>query len=137
MILVDTSILIGYFKGIDTEPYQKLDSLIDNNIPFGICNPVYQEILQGAKNMSEFKLLREYLDRLTIYDLRYGKKSYEMAALMYYKCRKAGITPRSTVDMIIAQTAIDNNLLLFHNDTDFIKIASVVTDLKLLSSEAI
>ncbi|MCG7281915.1 PIN domain nuclease [Chryseobacterium taklimakanense] len=137
MILVDTSILIGYFKGIDTEPYQKLDSLIDNDIPFGICNPVYQEILQGAKNMSEFKLLREYLDRLTIYDLRYGKKSYEMAALMYYKCRKAGITPRSTVDMIIAQTAIDNNLLLFHNDTDFIKIASVVTDLKLLSPEAI
>ena len=60
------------------------------------------------------------------------KKSYENAALMYYKCRKAGITPRSTIDMLIAQTAIDNNLLLFHNDTDFVKISSVIPELKLL-----
>ena len=29
-----------------------------------------------------------------------------------------GVTPRSTIDLIIAQTAIDNNLLLFHNDKD-------------------
>jgi predicted nucleic acid-binding protein len=132
MILIDTSILIGYFKGIKGEPYNRLDSFIEQNIPLGICNQVYQEVLQGAKNEKEFVLLNEYLNTLDFYDLRYGKKSYENAAWIYYKCRKAGITPRSTIDLVIAQTAIDNNLLLFHNDNDFIQISRVIPDLKLL-----
>ena len=69
---------------------------------------------------------------MDFYDLRYGKKSYENAAWLYFKCRKAGITPRSTIDVLIAQIAIDNNLLLFHNDNDFVQIAQVIPDLKLL-----
>jgi len=132
MILIDTSILIGYFKGLKGYPYDKLDSLIDQNIPIGICNQIYQEVLQGAKNEKEFELLREYLSTMDIYDLLYGKKSYENAAWLYFKCRKAGITPRSTIDLIIVQIAIDNNLLLFHNDKDFVQISKVAPDLKLL-----
>jgi len=69
---------------------------------------------------------------MDFYDLRYGKKSYENAAWLYFKCRKAGVTPRSTIDLIIAQTAIDNHLLLLQHDSDFIKIAKVISDLKLL-----
>jgi len=69
---------------------------------------------------------------MDFYDLRYGKKSYENAALLYLNCRKAGITPRSTIDLIIAQIAIDNNLLLFHNDKNFIQISEVNSNLKLL-----
>ena len=68
---------------------------------------------------------------MDMYDLRYGKKSYENAAYLYFKCRKAGITPRSSIDLIIAQTAIDNNLLLFHNDKDFVQISKVIPKLKL------
>ncbi|MCL1933825.1 MAG: PIN domain nuclease [Candidatus Azobacteroides sp.] len=132
MILIDTSILIGYFKGLKDKPYNKLDFLIDQNIPFGICNQVYQEILQGAKDEKEFDILKEYLYTMNFYDLCYGKKSYENAAWLYFKCRKAGITPRSTIDVIIAQIAIDNNLLLFHNDKDFVQISQVIPDLKLL-----
>ena len=132
MILIDTSILVGYFKGLKGNPYDKLDSLIDQNTPIGICNQVYQEILQGAKDEKEFCILREYLDTMNFYDLLYGKKSYESAAWLYFKCRKAGITPRSTIDLIIAQIAIDNNLLLFHNDNDFVQISKVIPDLKLL-----
>jgi len=132
MVLVDTSILIGYFKGLKGKPYDMLDIFIDDNIPFGICNQVYQEILQGAKNEKEFNTLKEYLNTMHIYDLRYGKKSYENAARLYFECRKNGVTPRSTIDLIIAQTAIDNNLLLFHNDSDFIQISKINPDLKLL-----
>ena len=132
MILVDTSILIGYFKGLKEEPYEKFDNIIDQNIHFGICNYVYQEVLQGAKDNTEFNLLKEYLNTMYFYDVRFGKKSYENAALLYFKCRKAGITPRSTIDLIIVQIAIDNNLSLFHNDKDFVQIAKVTNDLKLL-----
>ena len=132
MILVDTSILIGYLKGLKGESYDKLDSFIDQNIPMGICNQVYQEVLQGAKNEKEFGVLKEYLNTMDFYDLRYGKKSYENAAWLYFKCRKAGVTPRSTVDLIIAQIAIDNHLLLLHDDRDFVQISQIVPELKLL-----
>jgi len=132
MILIDTSILIGYLKGIKGEPYDTFDKIIDNNVPFGICNQVYQELLQGAKNEREFNLLKEYLDNIDIYDLRYGKKSYENAALMYMNCRKVGITPRSSIDMIIAQTAIENNLILFHNDKDYVNIATINKNLRIM-----
>ncbi len=132
MILVDTSVLIGYLKGKRGISYDYLESIINNNIPFGICNYVYQELLQGVKDDKEFKQLKEYLDDLTFYDLLNGRKSYENAALMYMKCRKAGITIRSTVDMIIAQTAIENQLYLLHNDTDYINIAKVIKELKLI-----
>jgi predicted nucleic acid-binding protein len=93
---------------------------------------VYQEVLQGAKNEKEFELLKEYLNTIDIYDVCYGKKSYEDAAKLYIKCRKAGITPRSTIDLIIAQIAIDNNLLLFHNDNDFVQISQIASGLRLL-----
>ena len=130
--MVDTSILIGYLKGLKGEPYDRLDRLIDLNIPIGICNQVYQEVLQGAKNEKEFNILKEYLSMMDVYDLCYGKKSYENAAWIFFKCRKAGVTPRSTIDLIIAQTAIDNNLILFHNDNDFVQISKVIPELKLL-----
>jgi len=132
MILIDTSVIIGYLKGFKGEPFDRLDSLIEHNIPVGVCNHVYQEVLQGAKDEKEFGQLKEYLNTMDFYELRYGKKSYEDAALLYFKCRKAGITPRSTIDLIIAQIAIDNHLLLLHHDSDFVKISQVIPDLKLL-----
>lgn len=132
MILLDSSVLIGYLKGDKGKPFDTLDTLIEREIPFGICPLVYQEVLQGAKNEKEFKLLKEYLGGMATYDVRYGKKSYEEAALMYFKCRKAGVTPRGTVDMIIAQTAIENHLMLLHSDRDYVNIASVISELKLL-----
>jgi predicted nucleic acid-binding protein len=71
MILVDTSILIGYFKKPDGTPYDKMDYIIDHGIPYGICNYVYQELLQGARNEKEYNLLKEYLGTLPFYDLQY------------------------------------------------------------------
>ena len=54
MILIDTSVIIGYLKDFKGEPYDRVDTLIDHNIPIGICNHVYQEVLQGAKDEKEF-----------------------------------------------------------------------------------
>ena len=131
MILVDTSVLIGYFKKSVGLPYDKMDYIIDNDIPYGICNYVYQEILQGSKNKQEFDLLNEYLTTLPFHDLLYGKQSFENAALMFFNCRKKGITIRSTLDLIIAEIAIENSLYLLHNDMDFTNIAKIYGNLKI------
>lgn len=131
MVLVDTSVLIGYFKGLTGIPCDKLNYIVDNDIPFGICNYVYQELLQGSRNDQEYKLLKEYLSTFPFYDLRYGRESFENTALLYIHCRKKGITIRSTLDLVIAEIAIENNLYLLHDDIDYTNIAKVNKDLKI------
>ena len=130
MILVDTSVLINYFKGINNYKTEKFEEVSKNGIIFGINNFIYQEILQGASTEKEFKLLNQYLSSQKFYELNYGTKSYENAAKIYYLCRKKGVTPRSTIDLLIAETAIENNLFLLHDDNDFTEIAFIVGELK-------
>ena len=130
MILVDTSVLINYFKGINNYKTEKLEEILKNGIIFGINNFIYQEILEGASTEKEFKLLNQYLSSQKFYELNYGTKSYENAAKIYYSCRKKGVTPRSTIDLLIVETAIENNLFLLHDDNDFTEIAFIVGKLK-------
>ena len=61
MILVDTSVFINYFKGVENESTIKFDKIISENIQFGINNYIYQELLQGSANQKEFNSLYEYL----------------------------------------------------------------------------
>jgi len=131
MILVDTSVLIGYFRGIEGQVYDKMNYLVNNEIPFGICHYVYQELLQGSANEQEYKLLKDYLTTLPFYGLRSGNESFENAALMYMNCRKKGITVRSTIDLLIAEIAIENDLYLFHNDNDYTNISKMCKILKI------
>ena len=46
-------------------------------------------------------------------------------------CRKQGYTIRSTIDLIIAQIAIENDLFLLHNDRYFDNISQVIKELKI------
>jgi hypothetical protein len=74
--------------------------------------------------------LYQYLNSQKFYSLK-NKQSYSDAALLYFKCRKQGVTIRSTIDLLIAQTAIENDLFLLHFDNDFINMSKVITSLKL------
>ena len=130
MILVDTSVLIDFFRGVKNDKVEKLRSVIINRIPYGVCSLVYMELLQGAKTEKEYELLRKYLATQIFYELKNGRESYETAAMNYLKCRRNGVTVRSTIDMIITQIAIENGLFLLHDDSDYSLIAKVVTDLK-------
>lgn len=51
--------------------------------------------------------------------------SWQAAARIYYDLRRQGLTVRSPIDCCIAQTALQNDLLLVHNDRDFETIAQV------------
>jgi predicted nucleic acid-binding protein len=48
-----------------------------------------------------------------------------------FTCRRSVITIRSTVDLLIAETAIENNVYLLHNDNDFNNLAGIVPELKI------
>lgn len=100
MILVDTSVMIDYLKGVENEPVRAFDRVLDIGIPYGINEFIFQEVLQGAKTVQEFNRLKEYLESIFFYSLKYGKESYEQAVLMNFNCRRSGITVRSTIDLL-------------------------------------
>jgi predicted nucleic acid-binding protein len=135
MILVDTSVLVDYLKGKNNTSTQALDYIIDSGIPYGINDFIYQELLQGSKTIEEFQKLKEYLETIPFYYLRCGKESFEKAAYLNFACRRSGTTIRSTIDLLIAQTAIENNLILLHNDKDFENIATIIPELKLYTKQ--
>lgn len=127
MVLVDTSVLIDYLKGANNKPAEKFQALLDSGISYGINQFIYQELLQGVKTEESFYKLKEYLDTQRFYKLKDEKESFAEAALIYLKCRKKGMTINSTIDCLIARTALENNLYLLHNDSDFEKMAKVVS----------
>ena len=127
MILVDTSVLIDFFKGNTNEPADKLKRIILQGIPFGISSVIYQEILQGAKTKKEYNILQEYLSTQRFFHPKDAINSYAAAAEIFFTCHKKGITIRSTIDCLIAQTALEHDLFLLHNDRDFNAIASIIT----------
>lgn len=131
MILVDTSVLIDYLKGTDNKFVSLFDEIIGKHIPYGICEFIYQEVLQGSKTTAEFSTLKEYFETIPFYYLSGGKESYEKAAYINFTCRRSGITIRSTVDLLIAQIVIENNLYLLHNDSDFTNMAKFIPKLKI------
>jgi predicted nucleic acid-binding protein len=131
VVLVDTSVMIDYLTDNENDPMLKFQYVLDHNIPFGINLFVYQEVLQGIKTERDFDRVKRHLDTQRFYSLKDEKESFASAAKIYFRCRKKGVTIGSTIDCLIAQTAIENSLFLLHNDSDFDNIAKVITDLKI------
>jgi predicted nucleic acid-binding protein len=126
MILVDTSVLIDFLTGRKNESSQKLRAVLQHGVPFGINALIYQEVLQGAKSDKEYETLKRYLESQRFYHPKDPVESFAKAARIYFDCRRSGVTIRSTVDCIIAQTAVEHDLLLLHNDRDFNAMATII-----------
>ncbi len=126
MILVDTSVLIDFFKGRKNNSCQKFELILNKGLPFGINSFIFQELLQGAKTDKEYRMLKKYLETQRFYHLNDPINSFAAAARIYFDCQKKGITIRSTIDCLIAQTALEYDLLLLHNDNDFNAMTAVI-----------
>lgn len=125
MVLVDTSVLVDFFRAKSTPATLQLESIIDTQLC--ITPIIFQELLQGARNDSEFSLLRDFLGTQLFCYPTDAVATFERAAGIYFTSRRQGVTIRSSVDCLIAQIAIDNNLPLLHDDYDFVAIAKVST----------
>ena len=131
MILVDTSVFIDYLKGQNNDSTKRFEYILESKIPYGINDYIYQEILQGSRDLKEFSILKDYFETIPFYYLQNGKESYEKASMINILCKQNGITIRSTIDLLIAETAIEHNLYLLHNDNDFKFMSKVVKNLKI------
>jgi hypothetical protein len=125
MVLVDTSILIDFLRGSDNAAVRRFQQILESNIPFGITPLIYLEVLQGTRTDKDYAPVKSYLETHRVFSLLDEKESYAAAARIYFDCRRKGITINSTVDCLIAQTAIENDLTLLHNDADFDRMRRV------------
>jgi hypothetical protein len=96
----------------------------------GITDLIYMEILQGAKSESAFKKLQRYFSTQKFYRFADPQSSYEKAASLYLSCRRQGITVRSSIDCLIAQCALENELILLHHDRDYKNLQKIMPRLK-------
>lgn len=134
MYLIDSSVWINYLRGQYSSARSFFAEILESRFTFGLTEIIYQEVLQGAASLKDFELLKEFLGSQHFYTPLLAENSYEQAAKIYFNCRKKGITIRSTTDCLIAQIAIEYDLILVHDDQDYLRIASVCKKLKLYNN---
>jgi predicted nucleic acid-binding protein len=122
MLLIDTSVWISVFRDRTGLVRQQLEVIIAERQVF-LTRFTQLELLQGSMNEQEWILLSSYLKTQDYMELT--PHSWQAAARIYYDLRRQGLTVRSPIDCCIAQAAMENNLLLIHNDRDFETIAQV------------
>ena len=117
MILVDSSVWIAFFNGQATPEADCLDRLLGAE-PLLIGDLILAEVLQGFRRDADYRKAKALLDALEFRVLG-GKAIAVAAADNYRRLRRAGITPRKTIDMIIGTYCIVHGLELLHADRDF------------------
>ena len=117
MILVDTSVWIDYFRGIETGPSTLLNSLFGRT-PIAVGDIIAAEVLQGVRDDREYRQVKRVFDAFDHVDLC-GYDLAVKAAENYRVLRSKGITVRKTIDTLIATRCIEDGLTLLHSDKDF------------------
>ena len=122
MILVDSSVWIDYFNGKRSWQTDLLDNYL-SNVPIIMGDLILTEVLQGFKSDKDYEAAKAFLNALPFRQMG-GYNVAIQSAQNYRRLRKAGITVRKTIDIIIATFCIIEELTLLHDDHDFNPIAS-------------
>lgn len=119
MILVDSSVWIGLFRGDDTPQTRLMVSLLQNDDEeLSIADIILLEVLQGFRSEKQAKTALQSIEGLPCFELG-GKPLAVLAASNYRHLRKKGVTIRSTIDCLIATFCVENDFSLLHDDRDF------------------
>lgn len=132
MILIDASAFIEFLNRTGSRADILIEQLIRDDDGIALADLTLTEILQGIKNDREFREVKASLLTFPILSLK-SPESCVAAAELHRKCRKKGLTIRSTIDLLIAQIALEHHATLLHNDRDFDAIAQMC-DLKVLAA---
>ncbi|MCU0599213.1 MAG: PIN domain nuclease [Desulfobacterales bacterium] len=122
MMIVDTSVWIEIFTDKTGSAVKAFKAFVGSE-DYALTRFTQMELLQGAKNEKEWRLLSDYLS--TQLYVETSAHTWEDAARIYYELRRKGRTVNSPIDCCIAQLAIENGAVLLHQDQDFEQIARI------------
>jgi predicted nucleic acid-binding protein len=117
VVLVDTSVWVDYFNGVETPQADQLDRLLGSGLIL-IGDLILAELLQGFATDKDFRRARRLLADLPYVDL-VGKDIALAAAENYRALRTRGFTVRKTIDVLIGTFCIVHGHELLHSDRDF------------------
>jgi predicted nucleic acid-binding protein len=117
MLVVDTSVWVDYFNGLENSQTNFLHSVLDAT-PILIGDLILTEVLQGFRHDPDFEKVRRTLGRFTQVNMVDTALAVQ-SARNYRFLRQKGVTVRKTIDSLIATYCIENEYELLHNDTDF------------------
>ena len=119
MVLVDTSIWVAYLRGTASPATRRtLDSLLDEH-DVALTPMIRLELLRGAAPQEA-----EELTRLLggLHELPFERRHWQQADRFIMELRAKGLTP-SIPDLLIATSAVEYGVPLYHRDAAFDAIA--------------
>jgi predicted nucleic acid-binding protein len=131
VIVVDTSVWIDVLNERGSPQAERCIELIDAGEPIALTDIVFTEILQGFRSEREARLVEGHLKAFPMLRLD-GLDDFAMAAELYRRARRAGVTIRKTLDCLIAAPCVRTGAPILHADADFDRLAQC-TPLRLYS----
>lgn len=121
MLLVDTSVWIEVYR---RGARFRLGSSVDFD-DVVTCLPIVQEVLQGFRDETAFRLAREAMHALPIVESPLRAIVFDEAVDLYRRARQHGRSVRSSVDCLIAACALRHDLTVLHRDRDYAALATI------------
>ena len=117
MLIVDSTVWIDYFNGLENPQTDYLDQIVDRT-PIIVGDLILAEVLQGFRDDADFEEARRALSKYIQVEMVNPEFALQCAR-NYRLLRRKGITVRKTIDSLIATYCIENEHDLLHNDNDF------------------
>jgi predicted nucleic acid-binding protein len=131
VIVVDTSVWIDVLNETGSPQALRCVELIEGGEPIALTDIVFTEILQGFRSDREARLVEGHLKAFPMLRLD-GLDDFALAAQLYRRARRAGVTIRRTLDCLIAAPCVRTGAPILHSDADFDRLAGC-TPLRLYS----
>lgn len=116
-LFLDTSVLIDHLRGRATPHVLELHRRLGlQSVVIG--DLVLTEVLQGIREPGTLRATEKALAAFGCRDLG-GARRARTAAQVYRHLRAGGVTPRSTIDVLIASFCVEEGLELLASDRDY------------------
>jgi predicted nucleic acid-binding protein len=121
--LIDTSVWVNLFRG-DQALRRRLDEATAQGIQIVTCEVIVMELLAGARPNEDVRIFN-LLNRLPSLPFN-PNTDFRTAGFLFRELSQNGVTIRNSVDCIIAVAAMSSDdIILIHNDLDFVNMARV------------
>jgi predicted nucleic acid-binding protein len=117
VVIVDTTVWIDYFQGVENPETEWLNTELDRQ-RLGLTDIILCEVLQGVRDDVVAREVERRLLNLEVFDTG-GVEVAREAARNYRALRSRGHTVRKTIDCLIATFCLRGQHSLLHRDRDF------------------
>jgi predicted nucleic acid-binding protein len=121
VVLVDSSVWTDFFNGRVTVGTEILKGLLGRR-DVAIADVIAMEVLQGFRFEKDLRRAEWLFEDLVEYEIG-GRERARLAARNYRRLRAMGVTPRSSIDVLIATFCVEEGVELLASDRDFALMA--------------